>query len=276
MKANEIVERVLAAMGAGSDESQYEGWCGGDGEIETERVLVCHTPSYGMLRAAAADGRKLVITREHPFYSHGTWYAGGTAEALEGDEVAAKKREVIEREGMAVYRLSSKWDRFRPKSQAAALARAMGWDVVGGATGEAFRGVTCDVEATTVGGVAARVSDYLGVKPVRGVGDPESVVRRVSVLPGMVDVATYMEALRDEQVDCVLAGEANEWEGAPYVKDAIDSGRRLGVVYAGFAATGWPGMEPMSDYIGGVVEGVDVDWDTTVPPAQFAGDTCNC
>ena len=122
-EASDVVRRLLAALGVAAKEAQYEGFCAGDPELPVKRAACCFSPTVEVLRRAAAEKRTLVIAREHPFYTHGTFYAAGTEAALKEDPVARAKRELIASGGLVVYRLLPLGPG-EPGAQAAALAEA--------------------------------------------------------------------------------------------------------------------------------------------------------
>ncbi len=270
LPATNIANRLREALTATGSEAEFEGFCGGDPQTKINRVLVCHTPTVGVLRQATALNCQLIISREHPFFTHGTWYASGTEQALRDDPVATSKRRLIEEGRLVVYRLSSAWDRARPQAQATALAEAMGWHAEPGVRAAGFRGVTCSVGQTTLLELAQLAQERLGARTLRAVGGRTQSISRVVVLPGLVDTKTFGIALRDQEVDGILAGEANEWEGAPYIKDAIDSGRSLGIVYVGFALSEGQAVTAMARWIKEVVPELAVESVPVTAPAWIS------
>jgi len=266
-KASDVVRRLLAKLGTAGKEAEYEGFCAGDPQLAVSRAACCFSPSVEVLRRATAERRTLVIAREHPFYAHGTFYATGTPAALKDDPVARAKRELITNSRLVVYRLSSLWDRAQPGVQARALASALGWRPE--PAGEARRDVICRIPTTTLGALAGQLERRLGGRTVRGVGDRNLAVSRVAVLTGYVDVPDCAAATRDPGVAAVIAGDACEWEGAEYLKDVIDSGRKFGVLYAGFAATELPGTAAMARWLRSALPELDVSLIPVPEPARL-------
>jgi putative NIF3 family GTP cyclohydrolase 1 type 2 len=266
-KATTVIARLLARLGAAGKPAEYEGFCAGDPELPVSRAVCCFSPTVEVLRRASDEKWPLVIAREHPFYTHGTFYASGTEAALKDDPVARAKRELIARGGLVVYRLSSLWDRAKPGAQAAALAEALGWRPE--PAEEPRRHVVCRIPATSLGALAANVERRLGARTVRGVGDRHLAVSRVAVLTGYVDVPACAAAARDAQVDAVIAGDACEWEGAEYLKDLVDSGRKFGVLYAGFTATELPGAEAIARWLGSALPGLEVSFFFAPEPSRL-------
>lgn len=266
-KATDIVGRLLSKLGTQAKEAEYEGFCAGDPQLPVTRAACCFSPTVDVLRRAAAEKRTLIIAREHPFYTHGTFYASGTEAALKNDPVARAKRELIASSGLVVYRLASLWDRAKPAAQATALTKTLGWKPE--PAGEARRHVICRIPATSLGALAANIERRLGAQTLRGVGDRNLVVSRVAVLTGYVDVPACAAAIRDPQVDAVIAGDACEWEGAEYLKDVVDSGRKFGVLYAGFVATEQPGAAEMARWLRSTLPGLDLSLISVPPPARL-------
>ena len=89
----------------------------------------------------------------------------------------------------------------------------------------------------------------------------------VAVLTGYVDVPTCAAATRDPKVDAVIAGDGCEWEGAEYLKDVVDSGRKFGALYAGFAATELPGTAVMARWLRSALPDLDV---SLIPVSEAA------
>lgn len=268
-KASDIARRVMAALGTNEKEAEYEGFCAGDPQGPVTRAACCFSPTAEALRRAAEEKRTLVIAREHPFYRHGTFYASGTEAALKEDPVARAKRERIASAGLVVYRLSSLWDRAKPGAQAAALAEALGWRPEPAPAGEARREVICRIPGISLGALAASVERRLSARTVRGVGDRNLAVSHVAILTGYVDVAAAARATRDPEVDAVIAGDGCEWEGAAYMKDVLDSGRKMGVLYAGFAATERPGVAAMARWLRSALPELDVALIDVPEPARL-------
>jgi hypothetical protein len=51
--------------------AMWEGFCAGSTHWPVRGVVVCYAPTLDVLRRAAAEGKTLIVTREHPFYMHG-------------------------------------------------------------------------------------------------------------------------------------------------------------------------------------------------------------
>ena len=60
-----------AALGHPMSTAMYEGLCAGNSQTLVKGIVVCYAPTVEVLRRATAEGRNLIISREHPFFLHG-------------------------------------------------------------------------------------------------------------------------------------------------------------------------------------------------------------
>lgn len=67
---------IDAALGNPMTTAMWEGWCAGNTQWPVHGVAVCYAPTLELLRRAGAEGRTLIVSREHPFYLHGGFNCG--------------------------------------------------------------------------------------------------------------------------------------------------------------------------------------------------------
>ena len=211
-----------AALGHQMSTAMWEGNCGGNMHWPVRNAVVCYAPTLEVLRRAAAEGKTMLVTREHPFFMHGglnyPYLTEGLEAALKDDPVVAAKREIIASHKILVYRMATAWDNFRPQSQSAALARALGLKPIEPQPNPRSRGVICDVPRTSLAALAQVAYDKLQARAPRIVGDPQATVSRVAVLAGETDPKSGLAALiADPKIDGVIAGAGgviDETDGA--------------------------------------------------------------
>jgi hypothetical protein len=239
MKIADILETLQAALARG-DPPAHEGLIVGDASRVADAILVCHSPSPEILRAAAREGRRLIIARQHPFYIYKDPLAPGRAEKVSwqsslswwssgvdrleaaNDRVIAAKQRLISEFGLAIYRLSTLWDAANPKQQALALAQALAMPPLPEHTLGPH--VECLISPRRMDTLARDISNALRAGPIRGMGSRKQVVARVLLIPGYIETAALQNALAGRRIDLLVAGEGCEWEAVPYLKDAIDMG----------------------------------------------------
>lgn len=143
------VDQILnAALGCQMSTAMWEGFCAGNTHWPVRGVVVCYAPTLELLRRAAAEGKTLIVTREHPFYMHGglnyPYLTDRLEAALKDDPIVQAKREIITANKIMIYRMSTAWDNFRPQAQSTVLAQAMGLKPITPQPNPRSRGVICD------------------------------------------------------------------------------------------------------------------------------------
>jgi len=199
-------------------------------------VAVSFAPSVEVLLKAKAQGCNVVLADAHPYFSYDTKWSNlpGVMSTVTASPVVARKRALIEAEGMAVLRLRSAWRAKYPDAAAAALATALGFSVLPGSAGREFVIASC---GGVVGDHFARVQERLGVTAPRLLGLARQPARHIAITTGLLPPSNLRKVLDDPRVDTVIAGEVVEWEAGPYMQDAISSGRRASLILTGYAAS---------------------------------------
>jgi hypothetical protein len=182
---------------------------------------------------------------------------GGRSMAGAGpdDPVFLGKKEFIQKNGLVVFRFYDNWRNRKPDPFATGLALAMGW------TGRQAAGdpLRYDIPATTIEALAGSLAGRLKARAgIRVVGNPQSRVRRIAMLPGVSPLAATMKALPD--CDLVLAGETREWESVEYAQDAVAAGQTKGLIMLGRVLSEEPGMNVCADWLKKLIPDVPVRW----------------
>jgi putative NIF3 family GTP cyclohydrolase 1 type 2 len=249
--------------------AMYEGLCAGNSQTVVKGVVVCYAPTVEVLRRAGAEGRNLIISREHPFFLHGGlnygYTTGGLEAALKDDRVVQGKREIINTNGLMVYRFGAAWDNFRPHAQSAALAKALGLAPINWQVSDRSRGVICNLPRTGLAALSQTAADKLKALSCRIVGDPASDVTRVAVLAGETDPKEALaELLSDPKIDGIVAGAGgvvDEVDGAiSWFQDLIASGRKIAMLAIGYGPSQDPGGADMAQWVRTVLPDFPVEW----------------
>jgi len=264
------IEQILnAAMGFQMSTAMWEGACAGNVHWPIRSAVVCYAPALEILRRAAAEGKTLVVSREHPFYMHGglnyPYLTEGLEAALKDDPVVRAKKEIVDAHKILIYRLSTAWDNFRPQAQSTALARALGLSPIEPQPSPRSRGVICDLRRTTLAALAQTAYDRLRARSPRIVGDPNAAVTRVAVLAGETDPKSGLAALiADPKIDGVIAGAGgviDEVDGAlSYFQDVVGAGRPIAMLAVGYGPSEEPGGEELARWMRGVLPGLPIEW----------------
>jgi putative NIF3 family GTP cyclohydrolase 1 type 2 len=265
-----------AAMGHQMSTAMWEGFCAGNAHWPVRSVVVCYAPRLDVLRGAAAAGRALIVTREHPFYLHGglnyPYATGGLEEALKDDPVVQAKKDLIAANKILVYRMSTAWDNFRPQAQSSALALALGLKPVSPQPDPRSRGVICETPRISLAALAQTACDKLKARAPRIVGDPKATVERVAVLAGETDPKRGLaDLIADPRIDGIVAGGGgviDEVDGAiGYFQDVVGSGRRIAMLTVGYGPSQEPGGAEVARWMRTVLPDLPIDWWPTPDPS---------
>lgn len=255
--AGDIIERIRQNVGVDWQDQTVDALKAGAASTRVTGVATTALATMAVLQQAVKAGANFVVTAEPTFFSRGDAPAPpagrgrGAGPGASGgppppppDPVFAAKVEFIERNNLAVFRLSDHWRARTPDPMVSGLAGALGWSIHQGA-GDPRR---VDVPPTTLEALVGHLQRTLQVRGgIRVVGDREVRVQRVGLLPGNTPLQAALEILPD--VDVIVAGEVREWESVEYARDAIASGARKGLVLVGRVVSEAPGMGVCADWL---------------------------
>ena len=204
-----------------------------------------------VLQRAVAAGANLVVTHEPTFYGH-----ADQLEPLEkaNDDVTATKRAFIRDHKLVVLRMHDHWHRRKPDAVATGMTRRLGWERYRSADSEFLFARP----SITVAELAREIRVRLGSPTLRVVGDSALSITRIALAPGFAGFATHVQALRRDDVEALVIGEAHEWETVEYVADAIAAGHRKALIVIGHIPSEQAGMEDFARWLEPIVRGTRV------------------
>lgn len=221
--AREVVDRLLADLGAPRREPTVDSFLAGDPDGPVTGVAVTMMATFEVLTRAVALGLDLVVTHEPLYYDH-----HGSADATlaaEGDPVLRAKSAYVERHGLRVWHLHDALHDLTPDLVDVATARALGWSAY------PVRDGVFTLPPTTLGELARHVAASLRADALRYVGPPSLRVRTVGLDLGFRGFARNRRLLR--RADVAVVGEAHEWETGAYAADLAAAGVPGGLVVVG-------------------------------------------
>ncbi len=114
-----------------------------------------------------------------------------------------------------------------------------------------------ELPGMTLADMASHLAKRLNARAgIRVVGDPQTRVRHVSLLPGLTALAATMKLL--PACDVVIAGEVREWESVEYAQDTVASGQKKGFITIGRVLSEEPGMELCARWVKTLISEVPV------------------
>jgi putative NIF3 family GTP cyclohydrolase 1 type 2 len=264
MNVEDAMKALRAGLQAPPEDPKFEGLLAGSPTTKVNRVGTCFAPSIEVLRAAAAAGCNLLLSDAHPFFLYDAGYGARlpNVQASEGAAAVAAKKRIIEENGMAVVRIRTAWERSHPAAASRAYAASLGWPTAAPAQGWAVQALPAPM---TLDAFLSSFGSKNGLAGVRVIGSGDTQVSKVAIFSGLATPAHLRAMLSDPSIDLILTGEVNEWEGGPYIEDAITAGRRIALVLTGFAVSREPMAQAMADWARGVLPGLTVQPFTSKP-----------
>jgi putative NIF3 family GTP cyclohydrolase 1 type 2 len=98
------------------------------------------------------------------------------------------------------------------------------------------------------------------------------VITHVALRPGASGLEKQVTALRSEEVELLIAGEASEWETVEYVRDASAQGRHKALILLGHEVSEEPGMEKCAEDLRLVFPAMKVEHIPAGNPMWFPGE----
>ncbi len=238
LTAQQIIDRAdgAVAISAGAPETIVHG------------IATTAMATMDVLTRALKENFNFIVTLEPTFFSR-------QDAPLPDDPVYQTKQEFLRKNSMVVWRLGDRWRARKPDPFATGLAEALAWKQHQAAD-DAFR---YDLPAGSLLALVNHVKKQLKANAgIRVIGDPQTRVRRVVMLPGTSPLSAAMKSLPD--CDVVLAGETREWESVEYAADTVAAGQKKGMILLGRILSEDPGMNVCAQWLKSLVPEVPVRW----------------
>jgi putative NIF3 family GTP cyclohydrolase 1 type 2 len=210
----------------------------GDPSTSVTGIATTFLDTMDVLKEANRRGLNLVISHEPTFYNH-----RDDTTFFTDDPVFKEKRAFIEQHHMVVYRLHDAIHRTPPDPFGVGFIEALGWQSYH--TGPDPYHFT--IPPTKLSVLAKQLQTKLNAKTLRLEGDPDLVVTHIAVAIGASGLDAQVTALRPDEIELLIAGEAAEWETVEYVRDAVSQGRKKALILVGHEVSEEPGMEKATE-----------------------------
>ena len=240
MKIKEVVDRILAYHpDLGPDYHGCDEFKCGDPEAECTGVVCAMDATVGVARKTAALGANLIVAHEPT--NHTSMDRPGWTEDFP-NTVYAEKIRLLEENGIAVWRDHDHLHAHDPDGIFTGVMKYMGWKGRRDDSMGLFAHYVCDIPETTLAGLMRQLTETIGIRDCRYVGNPAMRVRRAAIVGHLypqagdpdreysVRIIRYFE---EEGVDVILPGEVIDWTLLSYARDARQLHRNAAVVNLG-------------------------------------------
>jgi putative NIF3 family GTP cyclohydrolase 1 type 2 len=236
----DVIDTILQSVPGAPGQDTVDTFKSGDPSSEVSGIVTTFLASYEVIQQAIDLGANLILTHEPTFYNH-----LDEVDWLTADAVYQAKRELLEANGMTVWRFHDYWHAHRPDGILTGMINELGWE----SYADPENLVVFDVPAMSLRELARFFKAKLGIGTVRVVGDLELICRRVGLMLGAIGGRTQIAVLRQEDVDILVCGEIDEWETSEYARDAVAQGKHKGLIILGHANSEEPGMKWLVEWL---------------------------
>lgn len=266
LTAADAIQRIRQRYPAAVAADTVDTIKAGDPSTPVTGIATTFLDTMDVLREAARRGDNLVVTHEPTFYNHRDETA-----FFQDDSVYREKLAFIQQHHMVVFRLHDEIHMVPPDHIEIGLLKALGWERYA----KADDPHTVTLPPTTLAALAMELRVRLHIQTLRVIGNPDLTIAHAVILPGASGLQKQVLALRRDDVDVLIAGEASEWETVEYARDAAAQGRHKALILLGHEVSEEPGMEQCAEDLRAVFPGVKIDhivagqpmWNAEHPPA---------
>jgi putative NIF3 family GTP cyclohydrolase 1 type 2 len=248
LTAREVVRRIREKTGITWRTPTADEFKVGDPDAPITGITTTFMSTFDVLRRSVAQGNNFVISHEPTF-----WSSNDMISEIKDDPLYQEKIKYIEDHKLVVWRFHDHWHARRPDGIFAGWNRTMGWDnyTIPGTTFMAHEYAIPEIHLVDLAG---ELQDKLNLKSLRIVGDPELKVKRVGNAGHYIGQCMALLP----RVDVLMVFECREWEAAEYVRDAIASGEKKGLLQMSHEGGEEMGMDECARWLSTFVNEVPI------------------
>ncbi|MHA7966507.1 Nif3-like dinuclear metal center hexameric protein [Paenibacillus sp. CAU 1782] len=256
MKVQDVIDNVLLdSCGGKKLEKTFDVLASGHPDMEVTGIVTTFMATVEVIRRAIQLGANLIITHEPTYFT-----GADDLEWLENDPVYLAKKELIQQNGIAIWRFHDHMHLAKTDRIYDGLIRQLGWE---GKQLDPLSPWGYGIEETTVQDLTAFLKERLEMEHIRIVGRPDMSCSRIGILVGGGSLGLGreqmpMELMRDRDLDVMICGEITEWTLCAYVNDASMLGMNKAMIIVGHERTEEWGMKDMAEWLKPLAGGLPV------------------
>ena len=255
--ALEFIDRIRQRTGVPVRPQTLDRVVAGDVTSDITGIACMALATFDGLKAAAAEGRNLVIVLEDTW-----WSDNDDLQRLEGNSTYKAKRDFIRAHNMVVARFGDHIADMKPNPIAMGMAQQLGWESYVADKNDPVR---FTLPPTNLLALTQSLGLTLGSRTLRAVGDPKLSVSKVGVIWGNANQLPSIRLLNTD-IDTLLVGYTHEWEAVMYAQDQVAIGMKKSLISLGQAAGEQAGMKYFANWLKTVIDEVPVDYVSLIEP----------
>jgi putative NIF3 family GTP cyclohydrolase 1 type 2 len=219
----------------------------GSRDYEVSGIVTTMFATIPVIKQAISLGANFIIAHEPTFYSH-----TDATDWLQNDDVFRYKMKLLNDNKISVWRNHDYIHSHRPDGVFEGVLEQLGWKKF------VKEGSPWNIELpqTTLAQLIATVKNKLKINTLRYIGDDNLACRKILLLPGASGGRSHIESVKQNNPDVLLVGELQEWETAEYIRDARESGKKIGLIVLGHTDSEDGGSIYMKQWLDKNVQGI--------------------
>jgi putative NIF3 family GTP cyclohydrolase 1 type 2 len=238
--ARQLIETIIKNTGSAPVLNTVDIIKEGNPETKVTGIVTCMFATMDVLKKAVEKKCNLIIVHEPLYYNH-----LDNTEKFKNDSVFLMKKKFINDNQLVIWRFHDYIHRIQSDGIMTGMVEKLGWEknkVEGNAYKFSFPQITL-LELLN------NIKKAFPQNTVNIVGDRAMKVSGAMFVPGASGTDAHIRALRDNEVQVVVAGEVPQWETYEYVRDAVTQGKRKAIVFIGHINSEESGMKFCADWL---------------------------
>ncbi len=239
MTVQDIIDLIIKDVPGAPFSNTVDTIKSGRGNQQVTGIVTTMFATIKVIEEAARRKANFIIAHEPSFYNH-----TDDTNWVSKNEVLKKKRELLNKHQIAIWRFHDYWHSVRPDGILYGVLKKAGWT----AYHETGRRVIT-IPAMTLENLATHLKTSLGITHVKVIGNLSQSCSRIGLIPGAAGGQAQVTLVENEQPDVLVAGEVHEWETAEYIRDAQALGSKTSLIILGHSVSEEPGMWWLVDWL---------------------------
>lgn len=251
MTAQEVFSEIIKQTGAKQIPNTVDVVKDGDPQTRVTGIVTTMFATMDVLKKAVELNCNMIIAHEPLYYNH-----LDNKDQFMKDAVFLEKQKFIKDHNLVVWRFHDYIHSIRPDGIMQGMVSKLGWKKY--MTGDNYSQFT--MPETTLEGLLKELKKSFPGSTFYVIGNKDLKVKNVRLAPGAPGSAMHIRLLEDNNVDVVIAGEAQQWETYEYTRDAVSQGRKKAIVFLGHVPSEEAGMEWCATWLKGFLKGIPVQF----------------
>jgi len=231
--AEQVIASIIKQTGTGVIPNTVDVIKEGDPQTLVTGIVTCMFATMDVLKKAVEKNCNLIVVHEPLYYNH-----LDETTALQNDQVYMVKKKFITDNKLVIWRFHDYIHSMKPDGIETGMVDKLGWKnfEVKGSTNQFV------IPETTLMDLLKNLKLVFPKNAFYVIGKPDMKVSNIRLAEGAPGSARHIKLIEDNNVDVVLAGEAQQWETYEYMRDAVDQGQKKAIVFLGHINSEEAGM----------------------------------